>query len=267
MNCKIVEEGKFKVYESGLIEKLSKGVYVPAHMTETRVGRNQVQYEMVVSYCEHGEQTQYYAKRLLADAFVPSLNNSGFIDYLDGDHTNLNANNLFRKTQVERSKKVLETRRENSEPCKWCGEKTMSFKHICKDCQVKEKEVKRLIKIEATKNRRISKAKKYFGEIDLDSLKPIEISYVNRKLQGYTLEEIGEEFGKTKEWIRQVLVKVKERKQMEWEILVADEKEALNSALAYYINISLKDDGYKVTKLDTHYSTKNLQWEALITFE
>lgn len=54
---------------------------------------------------------------------------------------------------------------------------------------------------------------------------------------------------------------------MEWEIIAADEKEVLDGKLAYFVNIFLKDGNYTRTGLEVHYSTKNLQWEALITFE
>lgn len=211
MNSKIVEDGKFKVYENGHIEKLKKGVYVTANMTDARVGRGQIQPEFIVSYTEDKIQLRFYAKRLIADAFVPSLNNAGFIDYLDGDYTNLSANNLYRKTQVERTKKVIESRNKNAVPCKLCDKKTINFTHICKDCQVEQKEVTRLKKLKATKVRRIAKETKYYGSIDLDSLSNIERAYLERKMKGYTLEEIGKEFGKSRERIRQVLVEVKER--------------------------------------------------------
>lgn len=211
MNFKIVEDGKFKVYESGLIEKLKKGIYVPATMTDGLFGRNQMQPELIVSYTEDKIQTHYYAKRLLADAFVPSLNNSGFINYLDGDYTNLAANNLFRETQVDRSRKVLATRVKNAPNCKLCDNKTINLRHVCNDCLAKEKEQKRLAWIADKNTRRSMKATKEFGSINLDNLKSIEKAYVERKMKGYTLEEIGKEFGKSRERIRQVLVEVKER--------------------------------------------------------
>lgn len=211
MNSKIVEDGKFKVYESGFIEKLKKGVYIPATMTDGMFGRNQMQPELIVSYTEDKIQTHYYAKRLLADAFVPSLNNSGFINYLDGDYTNLAASNLFRETQVDRSRKVLATRVKNAPNCKLCDNKTINLRHVCNDCLAIEKEVVRLKKLNATRDRRIEKAINDFDHIDRDSLKNIEIAYTQRKMQGFTLEEIGKEFGKSRERIRQVLAEVKER--------------------------------------------------------
>ena len=50
-----------------------------------------------------------------------------------------------------------------------------------------------------------------FKNVDLDILSNVERAYVERKMKGYTLDEIGKEFGKSRERIRQVLVKVKNK--------------------------------------------------------
>lgn len=52
----------------------------------------------------------------------------------------------------------------------------------------------------------------------------------------------------------------------EWEIIAADEKEVLDSKIDRFIDGFLVEAGYKLSGVETHYSIKNLQWEALITF-
>ena len=212
MESKIVEDGKFRVYESGFIEKLNRhGFYVAANMTHAKVGRGKSQPELILSYTENNEQRRYYAKRLIADAFVPKLNNEEFIDYLDGDYTNLRADNIYRKTQIERVKKAVESRNKNAVNCKNCDKKTINYTRVCKQCKAKEKEIARLKSIEVTKVKRIAKEMENFKNVDFDILSNIERAYVERKMKGYTLDEIGKEFGKSRERIRQVLVKVKNK--------------------------------------------------------
>ena len=54
---------------------------------------------------------------------------------------------------------------------------------------------------------------------------------------------------------------------MEWELIASDEKDSLDSAVNHFISNYLVPTGYIVLDLETHYSTRNLQWETLITFE
>lgn len=54
---------------------------------------------------------------------------------------------------------------------------------------------------------------------------------------------------------------------MEWEIIAADEKETLNEKEDHFIDVYLQEEGYELKGVETHYSSRNLQWESLITFE
>ena len=52
----------------------------------------------------------------------------------------------------------------------------------------------------------------------------------------------------------------------EWEIIVADEKDILDERVKTFIN-NIAEDGYYWTNVQYHYSTRNLQWEALVMYK
>lgn len=53
----------------------------------------------------------------------------------------------------------------------------------------------------------------------------------------------------------------------EWIIITADEKTALDEQVSNFVNHYMTEEGYVVISEESHYSSRNLQWECLVTFE
>lgn len=198
---KIVEGGRFKVYPDGTIERMGKdGLYKKVKLIVSNVGaKHSIRKELQTSYSENGNQTHYYAKKLIADAFVEKKEGHCSIAYKDGNFENINSDNLYWVSKEEIAEKAVETRKENAlKPCAGCGVEITSKTGLCVKCtRLKNRKQKN---IDA-----ISEVKKRYELVDVESLVGNRKDVLELRLQGCTLEEIGNELGFTRERARQIL--------------------------------------------------------------
>jgi len=198
---KIVEGGRFRVYPDGAIEKMGKdGLYKTVKLTVCNVGsKHSFRKELQTSYSENGNQTHYYAKKLIADAFVEKKEGDWSISYKDGNFENINSDNLYWVSKEDRVEKAVETRKKNSlKPCAGCGVEITSRTGLCVKCtRLKNRKQKNIDTI--------SEIKKRYESVDAERLVGNRKDVLELKLQGCTLEEIGNELGFTRERARQIL--------------------------------------------------------------
>lgn len=212
VSFKIIENGRFKVYENGHVEKRDKqGNYVTAPANVSNVGtKGRLRKELTVSYSEHGKQQHYYVKKLIASAFLPEREGGKFINYIDGDYTNVDPSNLVYITEDERIEKMLQTKQDNAMLCICCGKRTTNTAGLCPDCKEEKKREKALEISNENKAVKIETLKKEFEQVNFNNLSDRKRTILEKRLEGYTLEDIGEEVGVTRERVRQILKHIAE---------------------------------------------------------
>ena len=211
-NFKIVEDGRFKVYENGHVEKRDKqGDYVEAVLTTNRVGtKGRLRKELTTTYCEKGKQQLYYVKKLIASAFLPEREGGKFINYIDGDYTNIDSSNLVYITEDERIEKMLQTIQDNATPCICCGKRTINTAGLCPDCKEEKKREKALEISNEKKAVKIETLKKDFEQVNFNNLSDRDRTILEKRLEGCTLSDIGEEVNITREGVRRILKRIAE---------------------------------------------------------
>ena len=212
VSFKIIENGRFKVYENGHVEKRDKqGNYIEAVLTTNTVGRKiSPRKELTTSYYENGKQQHYYVKKLIASAFLPEREGGKFINYIDGDYTNVDSSNLAYVTEDERIEKMLQTKQDNAISCICCGKRTTNTAGLCPDCKEEKKREKALEISNENKAVKIELLKKEFEQVNFNNLSDRKRTILEKRLEGYTLEDIGEEVGVTRERVRQILKHIAE---------------------------------------------------------
>lgn len=212
VSFKIIENGRFKVYENGHVEKRDKqGNYIEAVLTTNTVGRkSSPRKELTTSYYENGKQQHYYVKKLIASAFLSEREGGKFINYIDGDYTNVDPSNLAYVTEDERIEKMLQTKQDNAILCICCGKRTTNTAGLCPDCKEEKKREKALEISNENKAVKIEVLKKEFEQVNFNNLSDKKRTILEKRLEGYTLEDIGEEVGVTRERVRQILKHIAE---------------------------------------------------------
>lgn len=198
-------DGQIRVYKNGKIFRKNKRgiVEAPQHGT----GMNQ-RY-LIVSAMKNGRQKHLYVHRLLAKAFIPNPDNKPHINHIDGNPRNNDLDNLewvTPKENVDHAIKIgLATTLDNTpHECPRCSGPTMKAEKTCSECN---KEMQRIKRILATKQ----KQRNRYRDIDTTKLKPLYKRIIKSRFQGLTLEEIGQEMGVTREYVRQLEEKVMDK--------------------------------------------------------
>jgi len=193
-----VKDGLFEVYRNGEIFRINRlGKFkCPFHKTG-RGGKY-----LSVSNTIDGKQKQFLVHRLIAEAFIPNLENKPQVNHIDNNGHNNNVDNLEWVTAAENInhayKNNLIDHYVNGGPCKYCQKETRSKDLTCPFCKKKLKEeqirIKKTYRIwESTKN------------IDVDLLTNREKDIVSLRRKGMTLEEVGDFYGITRERVRQII--------------------------------------------------------------
>lgn len=198
MKSVMVENGLFEIFEDSEIYKHQYGKILLC--TKHKTSRNGMYH--AVSATINGKQRHYLVHRLVAEAFCPNPENKPQVNHIDGNgHNNLPIN-LEWCTPAENVKNAQERgvfQIENwGRTCKYCKGKTGKKIPICPNCQ------NELDKEEERQNRIYRLCEQYY-KVDLTRCKPVAANVIQLRMRGYTLQEIGDELGFTREYARQLL--------------------------------------------------------------
>lgn len=206
MESKVIEDGYFKVYKDGTIYGLnSKGYYVRKTPTVNTTNSNK-KYNYVSAYKKGHGQRHAKVDRLIAKAFIPNPNNKKIVTHIDGDSLNDSIENLTWVTPKEMTM-LMKNRgngvslENNGVPCFECGELTMAKDCICRNC-------KAVLKIEKSLERKKEKEKERFKNVDMSILNIREKYVIEQRLEGATLEGIGDALGITREGVRRIETRI-----------------------------------------------------------
>lgn len=89
---------KYSITNEGHVMNVDTGLYVKEHI-DINSGK-----PYVILEGSHNKTRKFYIYQLVADMFVPNVNNLGYIYYKDGNVANCNANNLEYAINPQESK-------------------------------------------------------------------------------------------------------------------------------------------------------------------
>lgn len=204
LNSKLLRNGVFKVYEDGTIfRKSSRGICEAPKFGMSRDAKYQA-----VTRMENGKQIQEYVHRLVAEAFIANPENKKTVNHLDGDPQNNHISNLEWATYAENTQHaydmgLMKTLEDSEKTCIACGVTPTTIDNfICQDCRLKQRKLKNKLR----RNQKLRKEiKEIIGGNDFQKIDPKYRSMYQMRYYGATLQEIGDEHGFTREYIRQIL--------------------------------------------------------------
>lgn len=198
MRHAFVRSGKLLVVEDQTVYRVKGKLLYKCAVSKTSRGYRYDQ----ISYQENGKQKHVTVHRLMAEAFIPNPGNKPQVNHIDGDPGNNNLENLEWVTAKENIQHAYDTgliRTLANTPyrCIKCENPVMNNKGLCKVCKSG---------LNALKGRLLSKQKQRerFKNIDSSLLKPKYQKVVRSRYRGDTLQEIGDRWGVTREYIRQL---------------------------------------------------------------
>lgn len=198
MQTAIVENGLFEVNELGEVWRISRDKKVLAPQIKT--GRNR-KYRVVTAQI-NGKQKHFYVHRLVATAFIPNPKNLPEINHIDGNPANNRVENLewcsrsYNAAHAFRTGLVNPYR--NAKPCICCGELTNAKDQVCLAC-------KPILLSEAHAEDKLATLRDQMSAIDQSVLTEIEQRYVNLRKEGYTLMQIGQICGVSRQCVDQAI--------------------------------------------------------------
>ena len=138
---KLVLDGRFEVNTNGEIYKIKKnGSKKMASISY--VSRNK-KYGMV-TYYDNGKQKRLYVHRLIAEAFIPNIDNKPQVNHIDGNPLNNKVENLEWVTAKENMQHAYKTGLMNEKftnlRCSKCDCITYSDNNICPKCEKENKD-------------------------------------------------------------------------------------------------------------------------------
>lgn len=149
----------------------------------------------------NGKQYHLYVHRLIAFMYIPNPDNKPTVNHIDGDPSNNNIKNLEWATYSEQTVHAYETGlldvMINATECS-CGKLTRAEDGICSECKYN-------LELERKRKTRVEQTRRELGLIDLRALSFREKEIVYRRYIGRTYEEIGEEFGFSKQRAEQII--------------------------------------------------------------
>lgn len=204
MEGKIVRNGFFKVYPNGEIYRMRKGEWEKIKPFILKPNRNRtklLEYE-AVSTTYNGKQTHTYVHRLIAEALIPNPENKPQVAHIDGDSLNNNPENLVWVTSKERAQMTVDMGRgrkleDAGTPCTICENLTVCKDGVCPKCKNDKKSYEKQLE-------QLEKTKEKFKDVQTDYLSKRDQIIVEMRLEGRTLQEIGDRLGVTRERVRQL---------------------------------------------------------------
>lgn len=198
-----LHNGLFRVAEDGRIYRKKDGAWLFALQFKTST---QSRY-MAVSAMVDGKQKHFYVHRLVAEAYIPNPENKPAVNHKDGFPQNNHVSNLEWVTFKENTQRAYDrgqfpTLETAGVPCIRCSKPTLAKTRICTRCRVRD----------AAEKSRAARAERIEQEIDalirdadLSQMSNRSAEIIALRMEGKTLSEIGQQFGLTKERIRQII--------------------------------------------------------------
>lgn len=192
----------FKVFEDGTIFRKSKrGICEAPQSKSSRGGKYRV-----VSRTVNGKQINEYVHRLVAEAFVPNPKNKETVNHIDGNPSNNKATNLEWATSQENIQHaydigLIPTLKDSNKTCTVCGlVPTMVDDYVCQPC------LRKKVSQEKQK-RRIKKIKEELDDVEINRVSEKFKKLYQMRINGASLQDIGDEYGVSREYVRQLLNK------------------------------------------------------------
>lgn len=197
---KAVKGGLFLVSRDGhILRKNQQGGYDEASKSKIESSRSNNSYT-IVTIGRNNKQKQYYTHRLIAQAFVEKPDDKDQVIFIDGDSTNVCADNLMWgdiNDRIIHSFKLGKVKTlENTDTfCPNCSNPMLSGL-VCSDCRHQQRLLKkRLIRQQEQRDEyRIP-----FKNIEMYKEKHQEI--IRRRFRGETMQEVGDYLGVTRQSI------------------------------------------------------------------
>lgn len=202
LRSRVVCDGDFTVFEDGSIfRRSSRGICEAPQSKTGRSGKYRV-----VSRTNNGKQEQFYVHRMVAEAFLPNPEGKETVNHIDGDPSNNCVSNLEWATTSENIKHAymtglaptLETTPHKCVICK--SVPIMKEGSICTKCRRQQTK-------EANERSRVRRIVRELDDVNLDDVNPYYRKMYAMRMRGASLQEIGDAYGVTREYIRQLIKK------------------------------------------------------------
>lgn len=195
---KIIRNGKLLIVEDQTVYRIKGKLLYKCAVNGTSRG---YRYDSV-SYQEDGKQKHVTVHRLMAEAFIPNPENKPQVNHIDGDPGNNAIENLEWVTAKENVRHAYDTgliRTLANTPyrCIKCESAVMNEDTLCGDCKSDMHSLKNRLKAK-------QKQRDQYRGIEVSKLRPRYRKIIRSRFRGDTLEEIGNRFGVTREYIRQL---------------------------------------------------------------
>lgn len=194
----VVQGGKFLVTKDLEIYRVnSRGINKCPQHKSSRKGRY-----LIVTGSWEGKQQHFYVHRLIAEAFLPNVENKPHINHKDGNPSNNSINNLEWVTPSENVTHAyslgLIDPYTNGQACKYCKDMTRRDDGICTRCShEKNLESERVINV--------YKIWETLRDVDLGALNNRDREIIKLRMQGVTYQNIGDIFGITRQRVEQII--------------------------------------------------------------
>lgn len=207
-------DGVVKVNRDGVVKRLGKNGWETApHIYTKQGGKSEERRVKIVTitYTDTvGGFVSRSVKSLVAEAFIDSYERGTNITHKNGNYKNVSVDNLELVDYKTHANRAYESRLNSDKECTICHKKVLTTRGICPSCRKKQKEINKKVKSDLIKTKKLDRIKEKYKYVNRDVLDQREISILNDRLKGDTLEKIGEKHGVTREAIRLVLLKIED---------------------------------------------------------
>ena len=196
-----IYKGALEVHDTGEVYRLTKKGKKLAALTSFYPHGKSRPY-ILTTYSINGKQKQVYVSRIVAELFIPNPDNLKCVELIDGNPYNLCKDNLRWVSHDTISQKIAISRKSKRKSCIDCGCIIGARYDTCFNCRARERRLED----------RKARFKDEFKGVDMNTLPIREQSILQHRLNGDTMEVIGDRHCITRERVRQLLTKIKENR-------------------------------------------------------